>query len=160
MTGLIRRCPKCKEARPLNEIVCQTPGADRMVLRLPAHQCASHPERRDRQPPIDLSRPSVTSTLSLNGVRALCPNGHDIEEGDRICMTCGAQFGAPATEPEPLMPRPHADRGLDRTRTLEDEAARRCYSASGRPKRYTAANAFLLPWRRTGDPDLSRYQAA
>jgi primosomal replication protein N'' len=99
MTGLIRRCPKCKGARPLNEIVCQTVREDgvecsfpllgvRPTANITIHAAPRGSPATEERPPIEDSRPR-------------CPNGHAIEDGDSICMTCGADVLSPTVETEP-----------------------------------------------------------
>lgn len=119
MNGLIRRCPKCKEARPLNEIICQATGQDGTSCAFPLINVRPTPNGAMRLPP---SKPAAPEPNVPQPGPTLCPNGHNIEEGDRICVTCGAQIGAAATIPEPTPPEtPRRIEDWTILETLEDE---------------------------------------
>src|SRR5438046_5198349 len=116
MTGLIRRCPRCKDARPLNEIVCQTTGEDGTSCAFPLINVRPTPNGTMPEPS---SRPVAPVSQSDS---ARCPKGHNIEAGDRICVTCGAEIGAPVTASESTTPEaPRRIEDWTVLEALEDE---------------------------------------
>ena len=98
MTGLIRKCPKCKGSRPLNEIICQATIQDGSPCAFPLINVRPTPDG-------GIQAPSGVPAASPQLGPGLCPNGHSIEEGDRICVECGAQVGVAVTAPEPILPK-------------------------------------------------------
>ncbi|ASW08558.1 protein kinase domain-containing protein [Rhizobium sp. 11515TR] len=88
---MIRLCPNCNTERPLSEFFCQnvlTGGKTcnwdltSVAIREPG---ASSAQSADSL--LDVSAPAA----SLPHERT-CPNGHPVEEGDLLCVTCGAEI--------------------------------------------------------------------
>jgi primosomal replication protein N'' len=104
MIGLIRRCPKCHEARPLNEIICQTPGEDGASCNFPLINVRPTPNGATRKAPSIPDPPGPHPNPGPQTGPVRCPNGHVIEEGDRICIICGAEIVAAAAEPKSTTP--------------------------------------------------------
>lgn len=100
MTGrLIKFCPACGHANDLAEIFCvgiieeDTPCSYNL-LDVEATQEGRQPNASD-SPPVatgasDPSPQLSAESLDTNGSRRICLNGHALEEGDLLCLTCGA----------------------------------------------------------------------
>lgn len=80
---MIRFCPNCETERPLSEISCEgtLDGAtcNWDLSHVPLHESGW------RQEP-------ATETAGEDGNIKRCPNGHPVEEGDVICLVCGADI--------------------------------------------------------------------
>ena len=100
MTGrLIKICPACSHINDLAEIFCTgireggTPCSYNL-LDVETTQEGQQPAASD-SPPLatDASDPSPQTLAEShvnNGSRQICLNGHPLEEGDLLCLTCGA----------------------------------------------------------------------
>ena len=94
MTQLVRLCPKCGTEREPHEIVCSESVGDGTICGFSLLNIKRTKSRRDLVS-VDTSVISTDSAAddTLNSVR-LCPNGHEVEEGDVDCITCGASLSA------------------------------------------------------------------
>ncbi len=105
MTGLlIKICPACGHVNDLAEIFCagiveEDNPCSYNLLDVEATQEGRQPTASDSPPPAtdasDLSPQTSAESLDSNGTRRVCLNGHPLEEGDLLCLTCGA---VPATQ--------------------------------------------------------------
>jgi hypothetical protein len=117
MTGrLIKICPACGHINDLAEIFCTGIQEDGTtcsynLLDVEATQEGRPPVASD-SPPLaadvsDRSPQPSAESLDSNGFSRVCLNGHSLEEGDLLCLTCGAVPAsqvvseAIASEPEP-----------------------------------------------------------
>ncbi|MEO1600413.1 MAG: AAA domain-containing protein [Pseudomonadota bacterium] len=93
MTDLVKICPRCGSARPLNEVMCRNDiGGECGFLLVGVPPV--HPEAKSPQAPTPV--PSLAMPT--------CPNGHPIEPGDIMCGTCGEIIEEPG--PAPTSPDP------------------------------------------------------
>lgn len=79
---MIRFCPNCQSERPLTEFYCQGVLDDGSTCNWDLTTVEV------REP--DSSAVSVSPTISHTPGGRTCSNGHPVEVGDLICMTCGA----------------------------------------------------------------------
>ncbi|RWO75683.1 MAG: DUF4011 domain-containing protein [Mesorhizobium sp.] len=82
---MIRFCPNCNTERPLSEIFCQGQLPDGATCNwdLSLAPIRERGHGQDTAPPL----PNEKSVLRR------CPNGHEVSEGDLICIVCGAEVG-------------------------------------------------------------------
>jgi primosomal replication protein N'' len=83
---LVRLCPNCRSERPVSELYCENVFDGRLC----SWALADEPLR-----PVGGS-PAPEPAASPIGRR--CVNGHDLGQGDEICLTCG---GDPASDAAP-----------------------------------------------------------
>ena len=94
----VRHCPRCGEARPAGELVCQGQFQAQIchwslldVLPMPVGAV-------QLEKPVGPAAPAPASpaTASANGH---CRNGHPVESGEFMCMVCGEPAANPTPEP-------------------------------------------------------------
>ena len=100
MTGLlIKICPACGHVNDLAEIFCagiaeEDKPCSYNLLDVEATQEGQQPSVSITPPPAsdasDLSPQASAESLDSNGLSRVCLNGHPLEEGDLLCLTCGA----------------------------------------------------------------------
>ena len=100
MTGLlIKICPACGHVNDLAEIFCagiaeEDRPCSYNLLDVEATQEGQQPTVSGTPPPAsdasDLSPQASAESLDSNGLSRVCLNGHPLEEGDLLCLTCGA----------------------------------------------------------------------
>ncbi|TQI77813.1 AAA domain-containing protein [Serratia fonticola] len=110
---MMRFCPNCHTERALTEIFCEG--------NIDNHACgwdlSSEPIHAKGWRPIAIISAEDVAQEATDGVAALqervhCQNGHPMEEGDMICMVCGADAVDTATAISPLpAPPPSVDCG-------------------------------------------------
>ena len=90
--ALVRLCPNCRSERPVSEFYCENivDGG-----RCSWHACGRADSNRS------VLAGGATSPAGAIGRR--CINGHDLGQGDEICLVCGAD---PATTAVPSAPNP------------------------------------------------------
>src|SRR5215210_497943 len=83
----VRPCPRCGEARPAEEIVCQGRFHEQAchwslidILPIPELATDAEPSILAVEPPTQVSTSTVTGH---------CRNGHPLEAGEFMCMVCG-----------------------------------------------------------------------
>lgn len=97
---MIRFCPHCQTERPLTEIFCagqiKTPqGANRLCgwdLTLePIHEAGWHPTD-EHHAATEASTLNIDESNQNNQIieQRVCVNGHPMDDGDFICLECGA----------------------------------------------------------------------
>jgi primosomal replication protein N'' len=85
--SLIRHCPSCRSDRPVTEMFCEKCS----------WPLADEPIREEGAPAAEPLEPQPVPM----GQRR-CVNGHDMEDQDEICLSCGADAQpAPTIPPEP-----------------------------------------------------------
>jgi primosomal replication protein N'' len=89
MSRMIRRCPKCHEARHLSEVACESTLADGEKCLYPLLNIKMTALMDAAQ--VEPSSGTVSAPQPPASALA-CPNGHEIEPGDRICIVCNAQI--------------------------------------------------------------------
>ncbi|MDR1662350.1 MAG: DUF4011 domain-containing protein, partial [Azoarcus sp.] len=101
---MIRYCPNCRTERPLTEFFCggEIEGAP---CNWDLSGEAIHSEGW-RPPRIAAGDSAAFAPLSPGLV---CRNGHPMEEGDLICLECGAEAAEPFAEPSDP---PHSEREI------------------------------------------------
>ena len=100
MTGiLVKICPSCGHVNDLAEIFCaglveEDNPCSYNLLDVEATQEGRHPSASDSSPPAteapDSSPQTSAESLDSDGSRRVCLNDHPLEEGDLLCLTCGA----------------------------------------------------------------------
>ncbi len=89
---MIRYCPNCQTERPLSEFYCEGQLADGQTCNWDLSSVAIRPPGAGSTEL--LSRPSPVpgnEAVVQEAPTGTCPNGHHVDEGDLICMTCGAE---------------------------------------------------------------------
>jgi len=81
---MIRICPNCNKERPLSEFYCQTLLDDGSICNWDLSTVIV----QNVQHPVPSSPTKTTSPIPLLLLRR-CENGHEIGEGDLICLSCG-----------------------------------------------------------------------
>ncbi len=107
---MMRFCPNCQTERSLHEIFCEghvgsAPcGWDLSIEAIQESGWRPKPiVTAEHVPPADQS-PGTAAVMQ-------CPNGHDLAEGDLLCMVCGELAVPPRQEDEsaPSAVHPHGD---------------------------------------------------
>src|SRR5258706_5279396 len=100
--SLVRRCPQCRTERPVAELYCggvfDGSACNWTLADEPIVQAGGSPT--PEPPPAPVGRH--------------CVNGHTLDPGDEICVTCGADPapGTPAPQP-PGQPPPNEETVID-----------------------------------------------
>lgn len=95
---MIRFCPNCKTERPLSEFYCQSVLEDGATCNWDLTTVSVR----------EAGKGDATGTEYASPVRAqapalrTCPNGHPVDEGDLICMACGAEISDEVPPIEPV----------------------------------------------------------
>lgn len=102
---MIRFCPNCQTERPLSEFYCEGTLDDGSTCNWDLSSVAV---REAGNPSVPL--PSTAVQADDASTTRFCPNGHDVDDGDLICMVCGAEVDAEmpgaATRPVPETSEP------------------------------------------------------
>jgi primosomal replication protein N'' len=89
---LMKLCPGCANERPVDELYCEYSHAD-------GRRCDYNLTDVRPQTAADGQAPASTDAPAPAG--SGCANGHFMEPGDQICLTCGSE---PATSAPPTSP--------------------------------------------------------
>ncbi len=84
---MIRFCPNCKTERPLSEFFCEGSLPDGATCNW---DLSAYPVQAAGQAEVV----AAVSASSRTPQQRCCPNGHPIDEGDLICLECGAVLDA------------------------------------------------------------------
>lgn len=163
---MIRFCPNCQTERPLSEFYCQGTlenGATcnwdltTVGVRDPGSMTSAVPAQASGITPATAG-PQV------------CPNGHHIDEGDLICMTCGAEVEATtpsadtSDDPQPAAVGAH-ETGLEVTEISGWTVESQLPSNSAVEQRYLAIEndsgqrGILTLFADGAEPDTAVYDA-
>ncbi|WFU04592.1 AAA domain-containing protein (plasmid) [Rhizobium sp. CB3171] len=88
---MIRLCPNCNTERPLSEFFCENVVADGKTCNWDLTSVAIREPGMSSDQPINVGSSVPTSGAPV-AYAWTCPNGHPIEEGDLLCLTCGAEI--------------------------------------------------------------------
>src|SRR4051812_41499192 len=101
---MMRFCPNCSTERSVDEMFCEGELDGKLcdwpLSGLPMRQLGW--------------RPTVAAQESSGPTASLCANGHNVEPGNLLCPTCGADVAervttASAPGPDVRLPAPTAD---------------------------------------------------
>ncbi|MEI5997889.1 DUF4011 domain-containing protein [Paraburkholderia bengalensis] len=163
---MMRFCPNCKTERSVQEWYCEG-----TVSEAPCQwDLSALPIRETGWRPAEVVTSEATQRLAgdteppASGTSLLCTNGHPMNEGDLMCLTCGADpagTSAPNREVRDLEaePRPPEETQIDGWRLL-----RQISSSDSTRERYIAQHrddnwqAVLTLYRDGAEPDPSVYE--
>lgn len=136
MTEVVRFCPSCSTERPLHEMTCE--GAFGSVIcnwdlsGIPISPSGWRPAQ------VIPAVPSVPVAPNTNNhSRAVCSNGHPVDDGDLICIACGADIAEPREEAEV----PDSGASGQETVIAGWHVLKQVSSTTGRRDRYLAEEA-------------------
>ena len=151
----VRVCPSCNGERPIQEIECENivngASCGWRLLDEPIRASGA-----SRSPP--LSPPALAMQPTF-----VCENGHLLEEGDQLCLECGA--GPAALPTPPLPPGTGTQAGLEGPTTIDGwPFLARLAEVEGEPwERFLVAredgDALLTLYRPAAEPDPAVHDA-
>lgn len=86
---MIRFCPNCKTERPLSEFYCEGVLDDGATCNWDLTTVVA----REPDKPVEAAS-QVTAAAIVEAAPRLCTNGHVVDDGDLICIICGADVVA------------------------------------------------------------------
>ena len=148
---MIRFCPRCRAERPVHEFFCEG-TIDGLVCNW---DLSAEPIRPEGWRPTELT----AATPSTSAGPRQCLNGHEVDEGDLICLVCGTDLVENEQMPAARSGGTLEERRIDGWRILEPMV-----STSGSCERFQAADdsgrLAVLELYRTGlEPEPKVYEA-
>lgn len=98
MTRLVRPCPKCGTERGLQEVVCAYEGVDGAACGFSLINVRPGRPKATETPATPAEPPPIETETGAPPAALVCPNGHEVEDGDVDCVICGAAL---VSEPSP-----------------------------------------------------------
>nr|WP_260854464.1 AAA domain-containing protein [Paraburkholderia sp. BCC1884] len=169
MSTMMRFCPNCKTERSVQEWYCEETAAGAAcqwdLSALPIRESGWRPQ--DVVTSDSVNREAPATRLITDAQPLLCTNGHAMNDGDLMCLTCGAD---PAHRAAPEPQRDMSGSGQERLQPTEEtqidgwRLIRQISSTDSTRERYVAQHrddnrqAVLTLYRQGAEPDPSIYE--
>ncbi len=166
---MMRFCPNCKTERSVQEWYCEGTAAGAAcqwdLSALPIRESGWRPQ--DVVTSDSVNREAPATRLITDAQPLLCTNGHALNDGDLMCLTCGAD---PAHRAVPEPQRDMSGSGQERLQPTEEtqidgwRLIRQISSTDSTRERYVAQHrddnrqAVLTLYRQGAEPDPSIYE--